>query len=74
MISVGSLPVREAGIITERYRLPAYAAVHLAAGLAVRARTEETVTFAYWDRALADVAVKAGFIYCRSSRSGGSLD
>ncbi len=60
LITVGSPLVRHAGTITERYRLRAYDAVHLAASLAVQAQTEETVTFACWDRALAEVAVKAG--------------
>ncbi len=60
LITVGSSLVRDAGIITERYRLRAYDAVHLASSLAVQAQTKEAVTFACWDRALAEVAINAG--------------
>ena len=60
LIAVGSALVREAGALAEYYRLRAYDAVHLASSLAVQAQTEEVVTFASWDRALAEVAVKAG--------------
>lgn len=60
LITIGSALVRDAGAIAERYHLRAYDAVHLASGLAVQAQTEEVVTFACWDRVLAEVAVKAG--------------
>ena len=60
LIAVGSALVREAGALAEHYQLRAYDAVHLASSLAVQEQTEEVITFACWDRALAEVAVKAG--------------
>jgi predicted nucleic acid-binding protein len=61
LIVVGNALIGEAGALAERYRLRAYDAVHLASSLAVRAQTEEQVTFACWDRVLAEVAAKGGF-------------
>ena len=60
LIAVGSPLVRDAGALAERYRLRAYDAVHLASSLAVQAQTQEVVTFACWDRALAEAAARAG--------------
>jgi len=60
LIAVGSSLIRDAGAIAEQYRLRAYDAVHLAAGLVVQRQMEEPVTFACWDRVLAAAAAKAG--------------
>lgn len=60
LVTVGSTLVRDAGEISERYRLRAYDAVHLASSLAVQTQTKEAVTFACWDQTLMEAAVRAG--------------
>ena len=60
IITVSSQLVQMAGDVAERHRLRAYDAVHLASGLAVKTQAAESVTFACWDRSLAQAARKAG--------------
>jgi len=60
LITVNSQLVLSAGDIAEQHHLRAYDAVHLASGVACQAQTRESVTFACWDRSLAEAAAKAG--------------
>jgi len=60
LVAVTGQLVERAGAIAERHRLRAHDAVHLASGLAVHTRTGEPVTFACWDRGLAQAAARAG--------------
>ena len=60
LIAVSSQLVRSAGDIAEKHHLRAYDAVHLASGLAVQTQAGESVSFACWDRSLAEAAAKAG--------------
>jgi len=60
LIAVSNQLVRSAGDIAERHHLRAYDAVHLASGLAIQTQAGESVSFACWDRSLAEAATKAG--------------
>jgi predicted nucleic acid-binding protein len=60
LITVSRQLVFSAGDIAERHHLRASDAVHLASGVAVQSQARESVTFACWDRSLAEAAAKAG--------------
>jgi predicted nucleic acid-binding protein len=49
-----------AGDLAEAYRLRAYDAIHLASALALEERFGERPTFACWDRALNEAAMREG--------------
>lgn len=54
VLAVGMPLVRDAASTAERYGLRAYDALHLAACMALKTQAKEQVTFACWDRKLAN--------------------